>query len=466
MKFTIKNVGTIESATIELGDFTIVCGANNTGKTYITYLVYGFITLAKELLDSQRELGFSIPKDTINTIVNDGIIKIDLKAYETQIPKILEKLGKQYTNYIPRILSAGKEFFHKSQFIIDPSVIKPNYTDGFKIAKGAKKRELIEFFKEDGQAIMEVAVLSGDKTLLPSENIIDDQINKVLIEIFFGKLFDNSIIITSERTGIALFHRELDTHRNVLIEQLINRKDNEIINPFEILDEQFARYALPIKRNIDFTRDIPELTKRSSELFKDNKDVSRYISKNILQGEIKYVNKQLVFEIKRNGETVRMPIYLSSSAVKSVLELDIYIKHLAKKGDLLIIDEPELNLHPDNQRQIVRLLARLVNCGIKIYVTTHSDYFLKELNNLVMLSNDFENKKELMNEIGYDESEIISKEQIKAYAIKNTKKNISELQNVPIDKYGLQMDIFEELISSLNAVSDRIWFNISDASND
>ena len=83
-----------------------------------------------------------------------------------------------------------------------------------------------------------------------------------------------------------------------------------------------------------------------------------------------------------------------------------------------------------------------------------------------MLSNDFENKKELMNEIGYDESEIIAKEQIKAYAIKNTKKNISELQNVPIDKYGLQMDIFEELISSLNAVSDRIWFNISDASND
>ena len=78
MKFTIKNVGTIESATIELGDFTIVCGANNTGKTYITYLVYGFITLAKELLDSQRELGFSIPKDTINTIVNDGIIKIEM----------------------------------------------------------------------------------------------------------------------------------------------------------------------------------------------------------------------------------------------------------------------------------------------------------------------------------------------------------------------------------------------------
>ena len=56
MKFTIKNVGTIESATIELGDFTIVCGANNTGKTYITYLVYGFITLEMDQLDTLQVL--------------------------------------------------------------------------------------------------------------------------------------------------------------------------------------------------------------------------------------------------------------------------------------------------------------------------------------------------------------------------------------------------------------------------
>lgn len=53
---------------------------------------------------------------------------------------------------------------------------------------------------------------------------------------------------------------------------------------------------------------------------------------------------------------------------------------------MLIIDEPELNLHPDNQRKMAGLLARLVNCGVKVLVTTHSDYLIRELNNRVMLN--------------------------------------------------------------------------------
>ena len=53
-----------------------------------------------------------------------------------------------------------------------------------------------------------------------------------------------------------------------------------------------------------------------------------------------------------------------------------------------MIDEPELNLHPDNQRRIARLLARLVNLGIKVFITTHSSYIIKELNTLIMLNRD------------------------------------------------------------------------------
>ena len=75
----------------------------------------------------------------------------------------------------------------------------------------------------------------------------------------------------------------------------------------------------------------------------------------------------------------------SSSAVRSLLDIGFYLEHIAKKGDLLIIDEPELNLHPENQRCIARLLAKLVNYGIKVFITTHSDYIVKELNTLIML---------------------------------------------------------------------------------
>ena len=53
-----------------------------------------------------------------------------------------------------------------------------------------------------------------------------------------------------------------------------------------------------------------------------------------------------------------------------------------------MVDEPELNLHPANQRRIARLFACLVNLGVKVFITTHSDYIVKELNTLIMLNHD------------------------------------------------------------------------------
>ena len=53
-----------------------------------------------------------------------------------------------------------------------------------------------------------------------------------------------------------------------------------------------------------------------------------------------------------------------------------------------MIDEPELNIHPENQRHIARLLARLVNAGLRIVISTHSDYIVREFNSLLMLGQD------------------------------------------------------------------------------
>ena len=41
LTFTFKNIGPIEKAELELGDLTIIAGRNNTGKTYLTYTLYG-----------------------------------------------------------------------------------------------------------------------------------------------------------------------------------------------------------------------------------------------------------------------------------------------------------------------------------------------------------------------------------------------------------------------------------------
>jgi len=105
----------------------------------------------------------------------------------------------------------------------------------------------------------------------------------------------------------------------------------------------------------------------------------------------------------------------SSSAVRSLLDIAFYLRHVAAPGDLLMVDEPELNLHPENQRKIARLFARLVNIGIKVFITTHSDYIIKELNTLIMLNQGGARLNALAEREHYGQSELLVPEKVRVY---------------------------------------------------
>jgi len=69
--------------------------------------------------------------------------------------------------------------------------------------------------------------------------------------------------------------------------------------------------------------------------------------------------------------------------VKELSPLALYLRYLAKPGELLIIDEPEMNLHPEAQVKMIEFLAILVNAGLKVLITTHSPYVVDHLTNLI-----------------------------------------------------------------------------------
>lgn len=85
-----------------------------------------------------------------------------------------------------------------------------------------------------------------------------------------------------------------------------------------------------------------------------------------------------------NSEAGAFPLQRASSMVAELTPLDFWIKHLVLPGDLLIIDEPEAHLHPENQRLIARVLVRLVRAGVRVLCTTHSSLILHQLSNQIL----------------------------------------------------------------------------------
>jgi len=79
-------------------------------------------------------------------------------------------------------------------------------------------------------------------------------------------------------------------------------------------------------------------------------------------------------------------MHAATSLVRSLAGLDVYLKHFCNDGDLVVIDEPEMNAHPDAQLMIMELLAILANKGVTVVITTHSPYIVDHLNNLIEAS--------------------------------------------------------------------------------
>lgn len=151
-----------------------------------------------------------------------------------------------------------------------------------------------------------------------------------------------------------------------------------------------------------------------------------------------------------------MGLHQTSSTVKSFFGLWFYLEHQARKGSILMIDEPELNIHPENQRKIARLFARLVNNGLKVVISTHSDYIVREINSLIMLSQDA--NKHLRKQYKYKNEEILKPEQVGDYLFDN---HIIEPFSITPDD-GIHATTFDKVIEDLNNVNDDIFYTLQE----
>lgn len=456
MKFQFEKFGYVDKGTVELGDLTIICGPNNVGKTYVSYSIFNLIKDFKEIVN------LSINSDQIESLRNEGFLTIDLAFYEQRISEYTKNVSNEFSNKIPDYFSTSTDFFETSRIEFLFNNFSLLVDNEFKGTARFGEREVFIFDKPSGSKDLSVAVqIIGEKNLGGKSNlpnrILERVISDAMAECMFTKL-PIPFIVTSERTGIALFYKGLDSSKDAILEHLASNKK---LDPIKLLGSMRSRYARPIQDNIDIVRDADDFSKQKSFIKKEKNTYKPVLGilQNLLGGSFKVVNDQVFYLPKkeRNRSQVLVPFYLASSAVKSMFLLDLYINCLAEKNGLLIIDEPELNLHPDNQRKMASLLARLVNAGVKVLITTHSDYIIRELNNRIMLSNDVENKEEVMKKNAILTEDILLPEQVKAFVVNKSNHSIQE---IAVDKYGINLQIFDELIADSNTLSSDIYYSI------
>jgi hypothetical protein len=279
---------------------------------------------------------------------------------------------------------------------------------------------------------------------------------KYLARFVSREIIPNASFASADRIGAAMFSDEIRYLRDELYQKKEFSFDKKI--PID--------YPLPVRKNLNTIRDSllspPELTEDIQDVFCE-----------LLGGNFEITKGKLYF-IPSDNNNLPLTVTESSSSVRSLLSLWLQLCTEEATGNfpnLFMIDEPEMNLHPVNQRLLARIFARLVNLGYKIYITTHSDYIVKELNTLILLNRRNKNSLDVMKQYGYSEKEFLDPDKVRVYMTQEigTKKSVSKKTvlkkktdksvipkctfiRADIDELGIDLPSFDMTIDEMNRI--------------
>lgn len=165
-----------------------------------------------------------------------------------------------------------------------------------------------------------------------------------------------------------------------------------IFGNYQMLDSTFV---LPPSRGPILTEQIIPTTGMYSEFLNDMAGLNRIkprpdtaseivleLFRTIVEGE---VNKEETTYIYTTNDA-SMPVSAAAASIREIAPLQI----LAKKQDVsrcaILVEEPEAHLHPLKQRMMADIIGALSHNGAIMQITTHSDYFLRRLNELIMFA--------------------------------------------------------------------------------
>ena len=129
----------------------------------------------------------------------------------------------------------------------------------------------------------------------------------------------------------------------------------------------FLEHVKSLEAALEITEDINDEELEVEKLIKE-----------ILGGQIKKENGELFF-VRENGFKTHMKN--TSSGVKQVAIIQTLLNNKElEPNSFLIMDEPEVNLHPEWQIKFAKILVLLVKeLDLSIYIASHSPFFIEAI---------------------------------------------------------------------------------------
>ncbi len=142
---------------------------------------------------------------------------------------------------------------------------------------------------------------------------------------------------------------------------------------------------LMVQNNLSFhlpTYITDLILRLSQDVFSENKNKKNIDSviKDTINGVVFYDKSQDDFYFGKNGIENKINMRSVSSGIKMFGYLQILLRNESlKEGSVLILDEPEVHLHPKWQLEYAKIIVELVKLGVIVLVNSHSPYMIEAL---------------------------------------------------------------------------------------
>lgn len=364
MKLTLNNIGRIKNATIDIKGITVIGGENNTGKSTVSKALFSVLNAIYDLKNTLKSARINSLAKTIDRFLfaKNGLTLSDFVTRNHLSRQIVYSLPDKVTlNCFKRVINSNPSF----KKIIDLNKIDKAKLEDLYSPFTVTNDELItgildsSFFSEFQDQVCNVnqslakVGLQIDKKRINIE-IEDKKIKETSIKDSFISntnvhYLDNSVMIdqiNNHNMFIGFDGSRMYSHTNKMLRLLIQKPDDDVVNKI-IVDKEL-------------------------------KDVFDVINE-VCPGEI--VDKDgLEFQYLSDNKVAFSMENVSAGLKTFAIIKTLLAKGFIKKSDVLILDEPEIHLHPKWQIVFAKLIVLLhQKFDLKVLINTHSPYFLEAI---------------------------------------------------------------------------------------